>query len=132
LDKQIIIINEYKFNKKDRELMLKVSDASLISIEKKHKTNVQHQITQPIYLMSNYSVEEQGMDKALINRFIDINLTTTFKEIGIIYNDLIAEFPYILYRCLWIYFNLNKNVREINEADIIEFKNQIKNKTYDE
>jgi phage/plasmid-associated DNA primase len=103
LDKEIIIINEFKYRKYERELNLKLFDRSIIEIQQKHKTNISYQITQPMFLSTNLTLKEQGFDKPLRKRFIPLELTTTFEELGIAYNNIVAEFPFILYNSIYLY-----------------------------
>lgn len=69
-DKHILILNEFKYSKSLREILLKILDGSLVEINEKYKNSTKTSIKSKSVAVSNYSLKDQGMlEEAFSNRF---------------------------------------------------------------
>lgn len=134
IDKKIILINEYKHHVSNRELMLKLLDGSLITVNRKYQSSTKQIITGHSTVISNYSMAEQNMDEAMKIRFKEFELPGSLDSKNLTYTMVLEEFP-LLVIIYMIAYNISKQIildkngeisLELKKIFISLFKNKMK------
>jgi len=110
-NKHIIILNEFKYNKSLREILLKILDGSLVEINEKYKNSIKATIKSKSVTVSNYSLQDQGMlEDAFLNRFsiIKTSLNISPEQYNLILNSLPLVILYATQSLLYSDFNSTK------------------------
>jgi hypothetical protein len=89
VDKKIILLNEFKYTKMNREFILNLFDNSIRVINSKFATKYTSELSgSKLIASSNYSPKEQCMDSAMESRLNAYRLSTPFSSLAYGYSVL--------------------------------------------